>query len=153
MSAEKNGREGEAFAWSHIKKLEAKGVYSAIEWTSKDNAVSSYDFAVEEKNGNKILIDAKSTSGDFTNKIHMSSAELKAAAAAKRYDLWRIYKLSDDGARLQISKSISDFAKFVLTKLEPPSGVTIDSVSIDPSVLTWSSEIKIEPPDEIDGEE
>lgn len=152
ISAEKNGREGEAIAWSHIKKLEAKGVYTAIEWTSKDNAVSSYDFAVEEKGGNKILIDVKSTSSEFANKIHMSVAELKAAAATKRYDLWRIYKLNDDGSRLRISKSISDFAKSVLAGLAPPSGVTIDSVSIEPNVLTWSSEIAIEAPDEADEE-
>ena len=74
----------------------------------------------------------KSTSGEFINKIHMSTVELKAAAVAKQYDLWRIYKLNDDGARLQISKSILILQKSVEAGLVPPGGVTIDGVSIDP---------------------
>lgn len=149
-SAEKNGREGEALAWSYIQKQVGAGLYTDAVWASKENAVSSYDFSLKPPAGAEILIDAKSTSGEFSNKIHMSIAEIKAAAVAKHYELWRVYDLDEDGACLRISKPISSFAKSILAGLNPPSSVTVDSVSIDPNVLTWNEEIQIEQEDEAD---
>jgi len=86
--------------------------------------------------------------------IHMSVAELTEAANGNRYDLWRIYAIDEDGARLRIAESIGDVAKSIIGALTLPARVTIDSVSISPDILMWSAEIKIErPEEETDSEE
>ncbi|MEJ2116834.1 MAG: DUF3883 domain-containing protein [Pseudolabrys sp.] len=152
-SAEKNGREGEAIVWSFLNAQMREGVYAEIQWVSRDNAISAYDFLVKNKDGSARLLEVKSTSGEFSNKVHISIAELKAAKADKAYDLWRVYRIDDEGACLKISESISDFAASVLKGLAPPDGVTVDSISVDPNVLTWKAEIPIERQDEPDDDE
>ncbi len=147
-SAEKNGRDGEALAWVHLTRLKAAGSLSAIEWTSQSNAVSSCDFQATDDSGIELRIDAKSTSGKFEWSIHMSAAELAAAAEGSRYDLWRIYGLDENGAQLRIAEAIGPKAKAILDGLKMPAGVTVDSVSINPSSLTWGPELTIELPDE-----
>jgi hypothetical protein len=148
-AAEKNGREGEALAWVYLQHLEAEGKVTAIEWTSNANAVAPYDFSAVA-GGKTIRIDAKSTTGEFERDIHMSVAELTVAASGEQYDLWRVYQLNDDGARLKIAKGIVSMAKNVLAGIALPGGVRVDSVSIDPGILSWSEEIVIERPDEGD---
>ncbi len=147
-AAEKNGRDGEALAWVHLQKLKENGDWTIIEWRSQIDAVSPFDFLVRKVDGTEVRIDAKSTSGDFDRIIHMSNAELSEAALTPRYDLWRVYTLNDAGGKLRISESIRDFAKHVLEGASLPAGVTLDSVSIDPSVLHWSEEVFIERPEE-----
>lgn len=151
-SAEKNGRDGEAIVWSYLQQRRKAGTYADVIWVSKANAVAPCDFIAKLSDGTEIAIDAKSTSGEFSNRIHMSIAELKSASVTKRYELWRIYKLSEDGAYLRVSKPIADFSKSVMNGLNPPDGVTVDTVSIDPKVLTWGDEINIEQLDESDGD-
>lgn len=147
-AGEKNGRDGEAFAWVHLQTLKATGVHSMIEWSSNKNAVSPYDFHATETGGKELWIDAKSTNGEFARVVHMSAAELDFAAKCGRYDLWRVYEIGPDGAKLRMAKDIGAFAKTVLASLAPPAGVTIDSVSIDPSALSFESEIVIERPED-----
>jgi hypothetical protein len=153
-SAEKNGREGEALAWVHLQNLAAKGALASIEWSSQANPVSAYDFfvTVDILKVEKRRIDAKSTSGDFNRPIHMSIAELSAAATGGPYDIYRVYKIDKDGACLRISKDIGPTAKAILSSLNPPQGVVVDCVSIDPKILTWGSELKIVRPDENEGD-
>lgn len=148
-AAEKNGREGEALAWIYLQRLKAEGKVTAIEWTSNTNAVAPYDF-LAAADGKTIRIDAKSTTGEFERDIHMSIPELTVAASGERYDLWRVYQLNDDGARLKIAEEIASVAKNVLAGIALPSGVRVDSVSINPRILDWSEEINIERPDEGD---
>jgi len=148
VSAENNGRDGEALAWCHLQKLKAEGQLAAIEWSSQANAVSPFDFLVKS-NANKIVkIDAKSTSGEFKRSIHMSLSELMEASTAERYDLWRVYEINEEGAKLKIAESISEFAKSILANLKPPTGVMVDCVSIDPEVLKWGDALNIARPTE-----
>lgn len=147
-AAEKNGQDGEALAWIHLHHLKTAGGASSIEWSSRANAVSPFDFVMVDPEGTTIRIDAKSTSGEFDRRIHMSTAELIAASEGPRYDLWRIYQINEDGARLRVSQSIASSAKEILAGISLPSGVTVDSVSILPSALKWDAEITIERPDE-----
>jgi hypothetical protein len=147
-AAEQNGRDGEALAWVHLQKMKEEGAWTSITWSSSENAVSPFDFEVVDPGGSVIRIDAKSTTGEFARLIHMSAGELTLAAEGGRYDLWRIYGITEDGARLRISENIGVFAKLILDAITPPAGVTIDSVSIDPSLLKWGTEIAIERPDE-----
>lgn len=148
ISAEKNGRDGEALAWVYLKKVQADGKVKSIEWASETNAVAPYDFIVVEADGTTVNIDAKSTNGEFSRPIHMSGSELIAAASTARYDLWRIYKIDDNGARLRVASSIAPQAKTILAGFTLPKGVTVDGVSIDPQTLSWSKEVEIERPDE-----
>src|SRR5204862_3345266 len=112
-SAEKNGRDGEALAWIHLQKMKGNKAWASIEWSSQTNAVSSFDFKVTDGHGTEIRIDAKSTNGEFERVVHMSAAELTAAAGGGRYDLWRIYGINDDGAKLRIAENIGAIAKSI----------------------------------------
>jgi hypothetical protein len=147
-AAEKNGRDGEALAWVYLKKLKTDGVLQGIEWLSRTNAVSPFDFRTTDMKAVVARIDAKSTTGEFDRRVHMSTAELIEAAGTGRYDIWRIYQISEDGARLRVARDISSFAKTVLSGLKLPEGVTMDSISISPSSLKWDDELIIERPDE-----
>jgi hypothetical protein len=140
-TAEQNGRDGEALAWVHLQKMKMAGTWASIEWTASENAVSSFDFEAVDSSGATVRIDAKSTSGEFSRVVHMSAAELTVAADGNRYDLWRIYEINEDGARLRISENIGMVAKAILDAMPLPVGVTVDSVSIDTAVLKWGSEI------------
>lgn len=147
-AAEKNGREGEALAWVHLTRMKDDGAWSSIEWSSRTNAVSPFDFRAFDAAGNPVLIDAKSTTGEFGRVMHMSAAELAAAADGGRYDLWRVYAIDPDSARLRIAEGIGSTAKSILDALSLPAGVTLDSVSIEPASLSWGEEIVIERPDD-----
>ena len=89
-AAEQNGRDGEALAWVHLQQMKRMGTWASIEWSSRENAVSSFDFRAFDSTGAEIRIDAKSTTGEFARVVHMSAAELMVAADGQRYDLWRI---------------------------------------------------------------
>ena len=147
-AAEKNGRDGEALAWVHLKKLKTEGHFVNVEWSSRTNAVSPFDFRAVDSAGIPTRIDAKSTAGEFERRIHMSAAELIEATQAGHYDLWRVYQINDDGARLRIARGIGTFAKAILDGFKLPAGITVDSVSISPASLKWEEEIVIERPDE-----
>jgi len=149
LAMEKNGRDGEALAWVRLNSMQESGLCSSIVWVSDSNAVSSFDFTAVF-GGTKVRIDAKSTSGKFNQLFHMSKAELVAAAKDERYDLWRIYLIDEDGARLRVAEDIAKTAKAVLAGISLPKGVTVDAVSINPEILKWGDEILIERPDEDD---
>lgn len=152
-AAEKNGRDGEALAWVHLQRMKNAGAWSSIEWSSNANPISPFDFRATDPAGATVKIDAKSTAGEFERVIHMSMAELTDASSGDRYDLWRVYRINDDGAKLRIAEGIGAFAKTIIEGLSVPPGVTVDSVSIDPASLTWSDELVIERPEETNGEE
>lgn len=149
-AAEKIGKDGEALAWVHIQKLAASGYYTSTEWSSQANAVSPYDFRVTDSGGNSCWMDAKSTAGEFSRIIHMSAAELEFASKCGRYDLWRVYEINGEGAKLRVAENIGMLAKTVLDGLKLPSGITVDSVSIEPSSpdLNFGEEIVVVRPDE-----
>jgi hypothetical protein len=136
MAAEKNGRDGEALAWRQLQRMKDLGAWSSIEWTSQTNPVSPFDFRAIEGSGTVVRIDAKSTSGEFERIVHMSIAELVAASDGTRYDLWRVYRLNEDGAKMRAASDIGALAKSILGGLKLPPGITADSVSIDPAALT-----------------
>lgn len=147
-AAEESGRDGEALAWVHLRRMRDEGVWASLMWSSSTNAVSPFDFLARDTAGTTIRIDAKSTTGEFERVIHLSAAELTEAAAEGRYDIWRLYEVNKDGAKLRIAQNIRSVAKSIIDSVGLPLGVTIDSVSIRPEALVWSDEIAIERPDE-----
>jgi hypothetical protein len=78
----------------------------------------------------------------------LSIAAATIATQCEHYDLWRIYNLDQDGARLRISSDIKDTAQSILYGISMPEGVVVDAVSVDPTGLTWSQEVVVIRPDE-----
>ena len=63
-------------------------------------------------------------------------------------DEFGVYSIDDDSAKLKIAEDIRDFARAVTAGLHDlPDGVRPDSFSVDPAVLTWGTELRIERPD------
>jgi hypothetical protein len=148
-SAEKNGKDGEALAWVYLQALKINGVFTEIKWISAENAIAPYDFHGVDAQSSKTRIDAKSTNGEFNQPLHMSSAELRAAAdASHRYELWRVYKIGKEGAHLRRSDPVADVAKSILSGIQLPKGATVDCVSIDPTLFGWGKEIFVARPEE-----
>lgn len=146
QNAEQVGRLGEEIlnAWFDSQRRAGSG--SEYRWDSDANAVAPYDFTLLNEETPQRRVDAKSTSGDFSNQIHISVAELvEMAHGGLPYDLYRLYTVNDVSARLRIAKDLGEFAADLLGKFSGlPEHVTVDSVSINPEALMFDEEIIID---------
>ena len=69
----------------------------------------------------------------------------------ERYDLYRIYSLDQETAKLRIKCDMREFGTSVLQSLEGlPSGITVDSISVKPETLDFDNETTIEIPESND---
>ncbi len=145
-SAETVGRLGEELLNAELEQSVTDGNIPGYRWESDINAVAPYDFLIVDGENVIRSIDAKSTSGAFSNHIHVSAAELEEMVYGGRpYDLYRLYSVRDNTAMYRIAKDVGVFAESVLKALEVlPGGVTVDSVSIDPRNLTFGEELLID---------
>lgn len=155
-SAEQAGRLGEEIlnAWLDAELQAGSG--PEYLWESAANAVAPYDFTLLDGGKAARRIDAKSTTGDFRNPIHVSLAELvEMAQGGAPYDIYRLYSVNEASARLRIAENLRSFAVGVLHKFSGlPVGVTVDGVSVNPDVLNFGEEITIDLSEsEGDGEE
>lgn len=143
-AAEAIGREGEGLAWEHVLAMMAAGTVLEAKWTSKEDAAASWDFDVVLADGTKVRMDAKSTAGPHRNPIHMSGAEIGAAAEIVRYDVIRISEIEPFGAKACIAQSINDLARRIVEKCaELPLGVLPDAFSIASKALSWGAETTV----------
>lgn len=141
--AETVGISGEVLLNDWFLEKQQIGQIAELEWTSSINAIAPYDFQMMLRSEGLIRrVDAKTTSGSFENAIHMSRAELREAVAGGfPYDIYRIYQM-DQIPEMRIAYDIGPAVAEVLRHIEGlPIGVTVDSVSIDPALLPFSSEI------------
>lgn len=140
---EQVGRLGEELLDRYFERMKNSGQIEDYRWVSDANAVSPYDFEVFESRGELIYVDVKATAGDFERPLHISISELrKIADAAERYDIYRIYGASSEGASLRIVKNLRDFAQEVLKILATlPNGVLADGISVLPSSLPFEEEM------------
>ena len=86
----------------------------------------------------------KTTRGEFDRRIHISLGELvEMSRGPERYDLFRVYEVTDGEARLRIARDVKPFADRVLQTLaQLPQGVTVDSISVPPQqVGAWEAPI------------
>lgn len=154
-SAEAVGRLGEEILNAALEQDFAEGRIPGFIWEADINAVAPYDFLILD--GDTVIrsIDAKSTSGEFTNHIHVSVAELDEMVNGGRpYDLYRLYSVRDNSALCRIAKNVGVFAESVLKSLEMlPVGVTVDSVSINPRNLQFGEEFVIDLREMLDQED
>ena len=114
-------------------------------WISNSTPYAPYDFVIIDKNGERILIDVKSTDGEFGQRFFISYNELKQMAQSEeRYDLYRVYKIKKSSAMLRICKDTKAFSRNILGILERlPNGVIADSVAVSPSSLKFNIEITL----------
>jgi len=147
-SADAVGLLGEEFVNEYLARRKADGEIEEADWVSQRNAIAPYDFKVRVKGGAEILADVKSTEGDFDRPLHVSLNELKQMALGTlRYDLYRVYELSDVSAQLRIVEDVGDFGKAVLDSLKNlPKGVVPDGFSFPPRLLRFNRAIPLKPP-------
>ncbi|WP_221065214.1 protein NO VEIN domain-containing protein [Methylomagnum ishizawai] len=144
-AAEQVGRLGEEILNGWLETEQHAGRIQGYRWESDANAIAPYDFVLVEDGADIRRIDAKSTTGDFKNPIHVSLAELfEMAEGGLPYDLYRLYSVSENSARLRIAKGLRETAARILEPFRRlPSGVTVDGVSIAPETLGFGEEIII----------
>lgn len=150
VAAERIGADGEAIAFLQLSQLVNSGEFADLLWASEKDAASSWDFLATTADGSGIRFDAKSTKGAFERPIHMSGAEVAAAAEPNtRYRIIRVYNLSEDGASTRISHDINAVAEAIKTACSGlPSGVRPGNFTMDPGIFDWEKEMTIDRPDE-----
>ncbi len=144
-AGEETGQLGEALVAAYLENEKALGRIADYEWTSKKNAISPYDFCVEENDGTATRIDAKSTGGPFERPFHFSFPELiEAGKSAGRYLVYRVYATTETTGSLRISEHLGPLANRIVESMAAlPEGVKADSVSIDPAALTFKAAIAL----------
>lgn len=144
-AAELTGVSGEEFLNEYLLREVDEGRISGFEWTSSINAISPFDFRLREPGGAERVVDAKSTSGVFSNPIHLSLAELRRAVEGlEPYDIFRLYAVTEGSAKLRIARDVGPALRAVLQTFDAlPAEVSVDSVSVHPDLLAFE-------PDEID---
>jgi hypothetical protein len=146
-AAERIGVLGEELLNEYFTLLTEQQTLSSHEWVSSVDAIAPFDFRIVTVAGDTRIADAKSTSGGFQNPIHLSMGEIIVAVeGSEPYDIYRLYKVTEDSATLRIARDIGYFLRPVIESVRTlPRGVLIDSVSVDPSVLPFEpSEISLD---------
>lgn len=147
--AQSTGQRGE---WAFMTWLSARGLdETEYEWVSSQFARSAFDFTVSSgkvfADEGKIYIDVKSTSGGFSQDIHMSLAELRWAASNESYRIARVYGFDSGQQKLAMLKGVSSYAREILAVLDTlPLGTKIDSICVTPSIFTVEFEEVIADP-------
>ncbi len=143
-NASRTGRTGEEIINSYLIQLKERGEIDDFTWVSDDNAISPHDFKVQ-KSDNTIFVEVKSTAGEFGNTLHISFNELLQMREPLRYDLYRVYEITETGAQLRIKPDMRQFAENILLILEQlPQGVRPDSISVDPEILNFEPATNLE---------
>lgn len=138
QAASQVGGAGEELIFHYLDRLKDSGTIVDFRWEAEINAVAPYDFLVTMPDGKEIAIDVKSTNGEFDRSIHVSYGELVEMTRERRYDIYRVFDVSDSGGRLRIAESVGGFASMVLQGLSGlPAGVVADSVSLGPGSLPF----------------
>jgi hypothetical protein len=147
-SARAAGDLGEEHVDAYLRELKASNQIADFEWTSMLNAVAPFDFRLHQNDGMAVSVEVKATAGLFEAIVHISLNELRAMnTGTDRYDLYRVFEMTSDTAKLRIAQDMKAFAaKLLATTNGLPTGVTIDSVSVAPSVLNFGKEVIIQLP-------
>lgn len=138
-TAQRTGRLGEELVFNYLKIRKQSGLIRDFQWEADENAISPYDFSIEELDGTITLVDVKSTKGNFSNKIHISYNELLQMQVASRYDLYRVFEIIEDSAHLRIAQNVKAFSEKIIEVLQQlPFGAQSDGISFQPAELDFS---------------
>jgi hypothetical protein len=143
-NASQIGRTGEELVNGYLAQLQENGEIDEFEWVSDDNAIAPFDFKVTT--GEQIiLIDVKTTMGQFDNTLHISYNELLQMREAGNYELYRVYDVVETCGILRIVRNMRAFAESILVILEQlPRGIRPDGISVSPEILDFGEPIPIE---------
>lgn len=148
------GREGEAFVDVLLRKRQGEGTLGDVTWASDTNAINPWDFEIVELSGQRVRVEVKSTRGAFNRVVHMSQAEIIAAAdpAAPRTDVYRVYSLTGEGALLRMSTDVRSLAAGVIQAAQTlGAGVEPDGYSIAVDRFgAWSDVVELKPEEDLD---
>lgn len=151
-NADDIGLYGEQFVNDYLLKLKEVGKIRDFEWVSLKNAISPYDFRIDYDGVVKVLVDVKSTKGEFERVLHVSFNELlQMRAGPERYDIYRVFDIKEATAKLCIAEEVKGLADQILQAFESlPMGVLFDSVSFSPTILSFGSAIALELSDQLE---
>jgi hypothetical protein len=126
------------FVYEYLSQQRVQGKIRNFEWVSEHNAISPYDFRLNENNDDIVLAGVKSTTADFDRTVHISLNELlQMSSGTGRYDLYRVFQIEKDTAQLGITEDTHDFARNILATFESlPNGVTVDGISVRPTGIS-----------------
>jgi hypothetical protein len=144
--AEEIGRAGEELVCQLLISQKTNGAIGDFIWTSDQNAVAPYDFIITQLDGSEVAVDVKSTSGEFERSVHISGAELIEMTGGRRYDIYRVFGVSETSGTMRITENVGAFAATILKGINTPAGVTVDSVSVDITALPFGAVIQLEVP-------
>jgi hypothetical protein len=113
------------------------------------HAIARMIFSVRTPRSETVLIDVKTTAGEFGRAFHISFNEvLQIANGAERYDIYRVYDARAGEGRLRVCSDVRSLGQPVLRILTGlPTGISADGVSVSPERLTFAPEIGISIPD------
>jgi hypothetical protein len=143
---ERTGQLGEELVDVFFKTMMEAGDITDYEWVSLANAIAPYDFRVKWKAQEWMVLDVKSTRGDFDNPIHLSLGELvKSQQGPERYEIYRLYVVTERSAKLRVSKDATKLLRPILEAVTAlPKGVSADGFSISTDFLSFDKEIAID---------
>lgn len=139
------GELGEAIFNDWITDHSLAGEIRNLGWVSREHATAAFDFTFIERDIT-VLLDVKSTTGDFERPIHLSYAEISAAAeevADGRYAIACIYSIREDRAYMRILSNFRDNAREIVEGIGMPVWATTDGFSVNPAALAFGKEIAI----------
>lgn len=144
-AAARNGQLGEELLKHYLESDAPHGVASH-EWTSQINAISPYDFSLTMATGELRHADAKSTSGPFSTRLYLSTAEVRhALGSGLPYDIYRLYNVTEEAAQMRVARDVKARLQAVMESLaNVPDGVNVDSLSFEPGYFDFEpAEIQI----------
>ncbi|WP_339474404.1 hypothetical protein [Pseudomonas sp. RL_5y_Pfl2_69] len=135
--ANATGQKGEEFVDYFLSQEQADGRIQTYQWASLANAIEAFDFKVNDS----VLIDVKSTTYSFQQKLHISLNEL-LHMRDHPYHLYRIYGIQKLQAKLRICANVRELAVQTIQILEKlPFDIKVDSVSLSPDCFEFGEEI------------
>jgi hypothetical protein len=142
-SADLVGLQGEQYVNDYLLVLKREGRIHDFEWISDKNAINPYDFWISLSETIRILVDVKSTQGEFERTLHVSFNELlRMREGPERYDIYRVFDMKEETAQLRIAEGIGTWANQMLQVLEGlPAGISSDSISFSPTILPFGPNI------------
>lgn len=143
------GYEGECLVAQWLGERQRSGVIRSWQWTAKHNAASPFDFELVEADGTQVRVEVKTTVSSQPRPFYISLAEVTTASGDGRHDIYRLRKLSDEGAELRQSQGIGAWARNLLTACQTmPAGVTPQNFLVDEASFDWSAPVAVTAPDE-----
>ena len=139
--AEEIGKEGEVLVAAYLRRALADKRIEDFVWEADANAVNPWDFTVVRRGGTIRRIEVKSTKGSHNRALHVSQAEIEAAAEpdGPRTDLWRISQLDGDGGMLRRSINFRAVARKIISISDDCGpGLTPDGWTIATDRFEWS---------------